>query len=312
VPLKNYTNYKIGGLAEYFLEFIDLIELKEGLLGWSDICKREHLEHSKIYILGDGTNILFSDEGYRGLILHNKIDFIKPLKDDGLEVGSGTKIKDLNEFCISTGLSGLEWSGGLPGTIGGAIFGNAGAFSGEIKDNIISVKSLRLIDQVILDRSNEECQFDYRSSLFKEKLTSKEIILSSVLKLKKGESGEIAKSVNDKIKYRSDRQPLDLPSAGSVFKNIDLKLCSKELIEECKKEIKTDPFPVIPIAYLIFKSGLIGTKIGGAEVSAKHPNFIVNTGNAKARDVIQLIQLIKDRLKKLYGIDPQSEIRIVN
>jgi len=311
VSLAPFTNYKIGGPARYFLEFKNENDLIGGMTKWQEIAKAEGLKADHIFILGSGTNVLFSDDGFDGLILKNNIEFIKELPDDRLEVGSSVSFKELNEYCISHSLSGLEWSGGLPGTLGGAVFGNAGAFGGETKDNIVLVKSFDLENQSLVARTIEECKFNYRNSIFKNMLSGKEIILSAVLRLAKGDRETIQKLVQEKIDYRESRQPLQYPSAGSTFKNVDLKYCSKELIDACKNEIKSDPFPVIPIAFLIFKAGLAGKKIGDIMVSPQHPNFFINLGKGTASDVQKLIALTQETIKEKFGVTPEPEIRII-
>lgn len=333
VPIKDYTNYKIGGSARYFLEFHDEKELEQGIGEWLDLSSRQGIDSAKIFILGKGTNVLFPDSGYEGLVLVNSINSIVELADHRLEVGSGVTIEELNEYCIEHSLSGLEWSGGLPGTLGGAIFGNAGAFGGEIKDNIVSVKSIKVTpwghfepsnevrgeksheipddNSKVIKRTNTECRFGYRNSIFKEELKNEEIILSAVLQFKPGNQATIEEAIESKIQYRETRQPLEFPNAGSTFKNVDLKFCSKELQELCKSEIKTDPFPVIPVAYLINEAGLAETRVGDAMISKKHPNFIINLGKANASDVKALIKLAQDKVEKDFKVKIEPEVIIL-
>jgi len=308
VSLKEYSSYKIGGIADYFLDFSSLDELERGLLEWQQIAKEKSLNAKKIFILGRGNNILFSDQGYRGLILHNSINFITPLKDGLIEVGSGTSIDQLNDYCINNSLSGLEWSGGLPGTLGGAIFGNAGAFGGEMKDNIEQVKSYNLKSYQMVTRDNKECLFGYRQSIFKTKKLD-ELIVSAKIPLRSGDKAMISKEIEQKIEYRETHQPLEYPSLGSTFKNVPVVSAPKETVALCSSEIKNDPFPVIPAAFLIHLSGFTGTKIGGAEISTKHPNFIVNVGDAKAEDIKALILLIQRTIKERFGVEMETEIR---
>lgn len=311
VILAPFTNYKIGGPARYFLEFNDENDLIAGLNEWQEAAKTEKIKTEKIFILGSGTNLLFSDKGFDGLVMRNTMNLINKLSDNRLEVGSAVTFQELNDYCIRHSLSGLEWSGGLPGTLGGAVFGNAGAFGGETKDNIITVQSYKVQSYKVIERSNAECEFEYRNSIFKAKLRNEEIILSAVLQFSKGDKEKICQSVQEKIDYRESRQPLQYPSAGSTFKNIDLKYCSKELIKLCETEIKSDPFPVIPIAFLIYKAGLAGKKIGDVMISPQHPNFFINLGDGTANDVQKLIALTQKTIHEKFGVTPEPEIRII-
>lgn len=306
VLLKELSHYKIGGPIEYFLDIHSLKELKDGLFLWKKNCEKIKLNWKKIFIIGEGTNILFHDKGFSGLIIRNSIKYIKK-EGLTLEIGAGIPVSELNDYCIKNGLSGLEWAGGLPGTIGGAVFGNAGAFGGEIKDNIVSVTSYNFSVDKTIERKKENCLFGYRNSIFK-KNKNKEIILSVKIEFKRGDKNEIRKQTEDKIDYRKQRQPLEYPNIGSTFKNIDLAVAPTKLIDEVKDQIKTDPFPVIPVAYLISLAGLKGKRDGDAMISEKHPNFIVNLGNAKSANVKRLIRLVKRVLKSRFGVEPETEI----
>lgn len=225
-----------------------------------------------------------------------------------MESGSGTSFKELVDFCIENSLSGLEWAGGLPGTVGGATRGNAGAFKGETKDNVLSVDSIDLITLKNRVRSGKECNFGYRTSVFKDEEGEKEMVVSVVFELKLGEPEEIRSATYEKISYRNDRHPLEYPNIGSTFKNIPFGSIPDGLKEEFKMYVKDDPFPIVPVAKLLALSGLKGEKIGGAQISEKHPNFIVNIGNASSEDVRSLIQTAKDAIKKNYLIDLEEEI----
>ncbi len=305
IPLKKYSNFKIGGPASYFFEFKSEEDLKDGLNEWGKLNK-----DLPIFILGGGTNILFSDEGFDGLVIKDSINFIKR-EGDIITVGSGTLVDSLVTFCEQSSLTGLEWAGGLPGTVGGGVRGNAGAFLGEMKDNLVEVTSIDVKTLKIKKRNNKECNFNYRQSVFKKVNGENEIILSVKFKLAKGNREEIKKKTQEKIDYRIDRHPLDLPSIGSTFKNVDVKVVSKKVLEDFKDSIKPDPFPVIPVAKLLVALNFKGKEIGGAKFSEKHPNFIVNFKNAKAKDVIALIALAKKEVKEKYNISLEEEIMIV-
>ncbi len=314
IPLKKHSNYKIGGPADYFYEFKSKEELIEALREWKEI----EPDNSNILILGKGTNILFSDAGFRGLVL--KDDLLLLLRSVNIvTVGSGTLLSELVNFCSQNSLSGLEWAGGLPGTVGGAVRGNAGAFGGETKDNCLEVESLGIETLKTKTRNNKECKFGYRQSVFKSvdrhrpggALPRREIILSAKFRLTKGNREEIKKKTQEKIDYRIDRHPLDLPNIGSTFKNIPIQQVPKKVRREFKDSIKDDPFPILPSAKLLATAGLKGKIVGGAKISEKHPNFIVNFNNARASDVLALIEIAKKQIKDKYDIALEEEIMYV-
>ncbi len=316
VILAGFSNYKIGGRARYFFQAKTPDELKEALR-WAKSKKQ------KVFILGGGTNLLFSDHGYAGLVLKIDIRYLKA-KGTQIEAGAGVSMASLIQFSLKNKLSGLEWAGGLPGTLGGAIRGNAGAFKGETKDSIESVKSLNVKTLKVFNRKNKNCGFDYRSSLFK-KNDGGEIVIAATLKLKKGNAKEIRAKIQDKINFRKDRHPLEYPNSGSVFKNIPLtQIFKKNTLEYAEAvrqsnfnfrgsvvPVKNDPFPVVPSAFLISEAGLKGKKSGGAMISPKHPNFIINANNAKAKDILALIKLVKSTLKRKFGLSVEEEVQIV-
>ncbi len=298
-PIHTLTSYRIGGPARYFFEAKNPDELRTALKE----AKKRNLE---FFVLGGGTNLLIGDEGFPGLVLKPSINFIK-LSGEEVSVGAGVLVADLINFLIENGLSGLEWAGGLPGTVGGAVRGNAGAFGREIKDVVKSVKSLDVETLREVRRDFPDCSFGYRSSVFKNS-PNKEIILSAVFALKKGRKEEIEKNVNEKILYRRQRHPLEYPNAGSIFKNVDAEKISKKHIKRFAHVIKKDPFPVVPAAFIISEAGLKGVAFGGAMISPKHPNFIVNVFEAKSSDVKNLINLVKGEVKNKFDIELEEEV----
>lgn len=307
IPLKKHSNYKIGGQSTYFYEFDSKENLINALLEW----QRVNPKMDNTFILGKGTNILFSDEGFHGLVLKDSLRFIAR-EENIVSVGSGTLLPELVNFCSQNSLSGLEWAGGLPGTVGGAVRGNAGAFGGEIKDSVWQVESLDPKTLKTKTRNNSQCQFDYRQSVFKNGEGKDEVILSAKFKLKKGEQKEIKQKIQEKIDYRISKHPLDLPNIGSIFKNIPIDKVPKDILEKFRSSIKQDPIPVLPVAKLIAASGLIGKIIGGAQISPKHPNFIVNLNNAKSADVRSLIGIVKKEIKEKFNISLEEEIMYVS
>ena len=302
VPLAPHSNYRIGGPARYFCEATNEEEIRAGVL----FAREQNL---RLFVLGGGTNLLISDSGFDGLVLKPSLMQLEA-HGNVVTVGAGVLVADLLKFTIEHSLSGLEWAGGLPGTVGGAVRGNAGAFRGEIKDRVVSVESFDAETLETISRDNVACQFGYRSSIFKEK-NGREIILTTKINMIQGERAAIAAGIQDKINYRLERHPMEYPNIGSTFKNVDLKLVPDEMRDAVAKVVKVDPFPVVPTAYLISEAGLRGTQHGGAQVSQKHPNFIVNLGGATAADVKFLIAAVKERVFEKYGIRLEEEIQLV-
>lgn len=280
-PMKKHTSFKIGGNADFFVSVKTIEELKQALL----YAKQKHILTT---IIGNGTNILVSDSGIRGIVI--KIDIQKfDLKEENeyieISVGSGNKMMALATQLKNQEISGFEQLSGIPGTIGGAIYMNAGAYGKEMKDIVISTRCMNMKGEII-ELSNEEQKFEYRSSVFN---TKEYIILEAKLKLKKGKKEDIELQMNEYLNQRKEKQPLEYPSAGSTFKRQEGIITAK-LIDEC---------------------GLKGYKIGGAMVSEKHAGFIVNTGDATAKDVLELIKYVKDEVYKKYGVKIEEEVKIV-
>ncbi|MEK7193400.1 MAG: UDP-N-acetylmuramate dehydrogenase [Patescibacteria group bacterium] len=299
VSLAKLSSYNIGGPARYFFEASTKKDLLEIFKEWN----------GKFFVLGGGTNLLISDAGFDGLVLKPKFNF---LERDGTDVyvGAAVLMSDLLNFTIKENLSGLEWAGGLPGTLGGAIRGNAGCFGGEMKDSIRRVFGFDKTTLKDTERENVECRFAYRSSIFKER-QGDEIVVAATLALQKGESEKINASINEKINYRKERHPMEYPNIGSIFKNVPVASFPASELHRVAQVIKNDPFPVIPAAYLISEAGIKGTRHGGAMISPKHPNFIVNVGDARASDVHALIDLVKHAIKKEFNVELQEEIQAV-
>ncbi len=302
ILLSKYSNYRIGGPAKYFFEAKNIDEIIKAIENW------RRLHSDAIFILGAGTNILFNDERFNGLVLKPNIQFIK---GDGntLRVGAGVPISQILNYAINEGLSGLEWAAGLPGTLGGAIRGNAGSFGGEMRAIIKEVVSLDISGPQtrIIKRGIGDCRFGYRSSVFKLN-ENKEIIVGATLIFRKGNRKLMEAATEENINYRREKQPLEHPSIGSIFKNVNLQKVAKKQHKLFNSVIKKDPFPVIPAAHLISEVGLTGISCGGAMISPKHPNFIVNILNATAKDVKNLIELAKKEVKKKFNIGLEEEI----
>ncbi len=275
VSLKKYSSIKIGGRARYFLEVKSLPQLKLAI----QQAKQLNLP---IFILGGGTNVLFKDQEFPGLIL--KIGFSGIEKNgNNLKVKAGTSMSRLVKFSLENKLSGLEWASGLPGTVGGAVYGNAGCFKKEIKDVVRKVKSLNLDDLSLVERDKSSCEFGYRSSIFKK---NREVILELELELNPGNELEIQRQVKRNLNWRKAHQPLNYPSLGCIFKNPEDSSAG----------------------YLIEEAGLKGKRFGDARISFQHSNFIINLGKARFLDVNRLINLIKNKVKQKFGLSLQEEI----
>lgn len=310
VPLSTYSNIKIGGPARYFAVCATQQELTSAL----DQAKKDNVE---VRILGGATNILINDSGVSGLVIKVDIKGIEPMGHNQLRVGAGVSVAELTAYAIQNGLSGFEWAGGLPGTVGGAIWGNAGAWGGEIKDNLVEVTSLNSETLELITRNNTEAHFSYRSSIFKEQAhsnvlknirTTGEIILSAVFQMKPGDTTDIAARTKEKEQYRINKQPLEYPNIGSIFKNTDINKVPEAVVAQFKEKIKLDPFPVLPTAVLNAAAGLKGRRVGGAMLSEKHSNFIVNAGGATAADVKELMGIITETVKREFGVELEQEI----
>ncbi len=303
VNLSQYSNYRIGGPATYFFSAGNTAEIKKALAEWQKVG-----DGKPVFIMGGATNLLISDRGFDGLVIRMSDGGFKT-EGDKIRVSAGVQMSELLNYSITHSLSGLEWAGGLPGTVGGAVRGNAGAFAGETKDSIFEVTSLDITGRKprLVKRNNSECAFGYRNSIYKVN-DGREVIVEAIFALKKGDPKIIAEKIQEKIAYREDRQPLDYPNIGSIFKNVDMKLIPKKLQAKVANVVKVDPFPVVPTAYLISEAGLRGVSFGGAMISPKHPNFIINVLDASSEDVKSLIKLVKGEVKRKFGVILEEEV----
>lgn len=301
VLLAPYTTFRIGGPAKYFY----VAKKEDDLVAAIRWAKEEKL---KYYVLGGGSNLLVSDDGFNGLVIKNE-NFDFEIIDGKIRAGSGLNLAYFVMQCLENSLAGAEYYIGIPGTIGASIYGNAGAWGhglGEL------VESIKVFDgRKIRELSHEECQFIYRGSLLKDK---KYIVLSAVFALNKGIKSEIETRLMDFLRKRSGGQQPKEPSAGCVFKNIE---ASKFKPEKVKKglDINDEEFAnatkhgKLAIGYVIEKLDLKGKKIGGALVSPRHGNFVVSDGTATGKDVITLISYIKQQVRDKIGVELEEEIQ---
>lgn len=301
VSLAPFTTFRIGGPARYFVSVENLEELKVAL--------KKAMESSwPIFILAGGSNLIISSAGFAGLVIH--IQMVScGVEEQHIISGAGTQMATVVDASIEAGLAGLEWAGGLPGTLGGAIRGNAGAFGGEIKDVVEAVSSVDYQSGELINRKNDECQFSYRGSIFKQ--NAHEVIVSASLILKPGNKEHLRQIANDHIHYRQHRHPLELPNAGSIFKNTPVEKIPAHILPQFKEVIKDDPFPVVPTAKIIADSGCAGLTIGGSQVSTRHTNYIVNLGTGTGEEILQLINAVKARVRDKFGIELEVEPELV-
>lgn len=276
-PLKKHTTFKIGGAAKFYIEPKDIPGLKL-------LIRQAKKYKIPVFIIGAGSNILAVDHGLNALVLHLGSTAFRGLavKGDTLKAGSGLMLKQLIMAAQNNSLSGIEFLSGIPGTVGGALAMNAGAFGRGITDLLREVKVMDYSGKVkILPK--EKIKYGYRQSGL-----SKYIILSVSLKLTKSKKSEIRRKIEKFLRYRSNRQDYSSPSAGCIFKNPNRESAGR-LIDLC---------------------GLKGKKIGGAQVSKKHANFILNKSAARSSDVLRLMRLIKTKVKERFHINLELEIQI--
>ncbi len=278
-PMSNYTSFKVGGPADLLIIPGDAKELSETV----GACKRKGIE---FYIIGNGTNLIVSDKGIRGVVIKICENFCAySIEQNTVTAEAGMLLSRLSNIALQNGLTGMEFASGIPGTLGGAVSMNAGAYGGEMKDIIVETEYIDR-EGAFGTIKGEAHRFGYRTSLIQEMGC---IVIRSAIKLERGDKACIKACMEDFARRRRDKQPLEMPSAGSIFKRPDGYFSGK-LIEDC---------------------GLKGYSIGGAQVSPKHCGFIVNTGNAKASDVICLIERIKSEVSLRFGVNLQTEVKIL-
>lgn len=289
-PLEDHTYFKIGGPADLFFTAQSVVELKKAI----QICKEMSIP---FIVLGGGSNVLISDRGFRGVVIKNRSNGIKmsgykgqfvhgerSLSNVFLEADSGVPLNQLIRYSIDQGLAGLEIFLGTPGSVGGAIYNNSHFDNQFIGDRLHSAKVLKKGE--IVDVGREHFRFSYDYSTLQK---SKEILLSATFLLHSGKKEELWRIGTESVNKRKETQPLDFPSSGCVFKN--------------PKDIQA--------GYLIEKCNLKGMTVGGAKISEKHGNFIINTGGAKASDIFSLIKLVKEKVKENYGYLLETEVFLI-
>lgn len=279
-PLKSHTTFKIGGNCIALIEPREISDIIEAV----KICRKNNI---KFFVIGNGSNLLVPDEGYNGVIIKLKSEFSKiEVEGDYLIVNSGAKLSKVYTVAYENSLTGFEFASGIPGTIGGAIYMNAGAYGGEMKDIVESVEVLDLDNFELRELKNEELEFSYRKSIIQRR---NYIVTTIKLKLQKGNKEKINAVYEDLRERRNSKQPLNFGSAGSTFKRPEGHFASK-LIED---------------------AGLKGYHINDAWVSEKHSGFIVNKGNASFKEVMELIEYVQKVVFEKFGVKLETEVRIL-
>lgn len=281
-PMSKHTSFKTGGPAEIYIIGKTLEQIQA-------VLKYSNQNNIQLYIIGNGSNLLVSDEGIKGIVLKIAVDNIETIESDLgvlVKAGAGVKIMALAQILKKDGITGFEELAGIPGTMGGANYMNAGAYGKELKDIIVSTKAINKETGEIETLKNEEQELKYRSSIFKNR---KYIIIETMLNLQKGIPEEIERKMSNFSNQRKQKQPIEYPSAGSTFKRGE-KFITAKLIDEC---------------------GLKGYQIGGAQISEKHAGFIINKNNATSKDILDLIKYTKKKVFEKFGVQIEEEVEII-
>lgn len=278
-PMSKHTTFKIGGTADIFVKLRSTEQIERLI----NLCNEKNVP---IKVIGNGSNILVKDNGVRGVVAKICTNSYEFLDEETIRVDAGMLNVKVSMILVEHSLTGFEFASGIPGTIGGAVKMNAGAYGSQMSDVVVKTKYIDLKDMQIKEINNTEQKFEYRKSLFS---TTPSIIIDTTLQLKKAEKAEIQKKISKNNESRKTKQPIEKPSAGSTFKR-GKNFITAQLIDEC---------------------GLKGYTVGGAQVSTKHAGFIVNTGNATASDVIKLVEIIKQKVQEKFNKDIDLEIEII-
>lgn len=281
VSMKPYSTFRVGGNAKTLIICDNVQELEEVLRINSE-------KGFPVFFLGKGSNVIFSDNGYEGTVISmsSKAEKIELTEENKISASGNTLLPEVANFALGKGQSGLEFAAGIPGTLGGAVFMNAGAYGGEIKDVLESADVISLDGRVKRRISGKDMEFSYRKSLLQK---SGEIVLSATIRLEDGKREEIKSKMEDFKVRRNSKQPLNYPSCGSFFKRPEGNFAGA----------------------LIEKAGLKGLQVGGAQVAEKHAGFFINRGEATATDVINLMNLVQQTVYKKFGVMLIPEVRII-
>lgn len=278
-PMWKHTTFRVGGNATYFVTPESIEQVKNAI----QVCKKNEIP---FYVIGNGSNLLVSDEGFSGVILQicSKMDRYE-MEEGKITVQAGALLTKVANRVSKEGYAGMEFAVGIPGTVGGAVAMNAGAYGGEIKDVITSALVLTKEGEIIrLDK--DELNLGYRSSAVVEQ---EYVVLEVEFQLEKGDVEEIKARCNENTRARMEKQPLEYPSAGSTFKRPEGYFAGK----------------------LIMDAGMKGYTVGGAQVSEKHCGFVINKGQATARDVVDVITRVQEKVQKTFGVTLETEVKMI-
>lgn len=300
ILLAPFTTFHIGGPARYFVSVSSDADAKEAL----QYAKENHLA---VFVLGGGSNVLFSDAGFCGLVIKLENANIEVSGTD-IMAGAGALLGDVVAFAGKHALEGMELLSGIPGTLGGAVRGNAGAFGVEIGSLVTSVTFLNTKTLELQSVARDECGFSYRQSMFKKR--SDLIVLSATLSLRNGDQEAIERIGRETVAKREAKHPQRLACAGSFFMNPTVK--NKNLLGEFLSDTGVESREgVLPAGWIIDYAGLRGKRVGGAQISEIHPNYLLNTGDATAEDVLILASIVKQRVRTQFGIRLREEVQMV-
>lgn len=303
VELKPHTVFKIGGRARYFCEARTLDDLRE-------VIRFAHEKNTPFFLLGAGSNLLISDRGFNGLAVKMMLANLS-IYGTRVEADAGVSMARATAEIIRAGLAGFEWAIGIPGTVGGSVRGNAGCYGKEMKDALHSVHVFDAEKEEFRVLSKRECNFGYRDSIFKRK--PKWIIISAILHLEPGDKTHSQALVQNYSLKRLQTQDIGAQCAGCMFKNVLWGAVDKSALTKKFSELrKFSSESVIPAAFLIDQLGLKGMKIRGAAISTRHANYFVNVDNSTAEDVMALVSLAKDRVRRTYGISLEEEVQFIS
>lgn len=282
IPLAEYSSFHTGGTAAYFIDTKTVDETVHAVITASQ-------NKIPFFIIGGGSNLLISDKGYDGLVIKINILGIKKIGDTEIECCAGEELMHLVSFAAENGLQGLEFAAGIWGSVGGAVYGNAGAYGGEIKDVLTEIM---LLDRVgnLKKVKPDYCRFGYRDSYLKQ---TQEIVLSVKLSLQKGRKEELLTKIDEILAIRASKHPVKQYCAGSFFKNIP---DSKE------------KYGKLPVGRLLDEIGAKSMSVGGAKVFEKHANIIINDGTAKSKDIRELADILKKKVFDTFGITLEDEV----
>ena len=302
--LAHHTVFKIGGPARFFIS----VSTRDGLVGALRFARRERLPW---VILGAGSNVLVSDRGFPGLVIHPEGGAIT-YEGNAVHADAGVQMARLVADTLEHGLRGFEWAIGIPGSVGGSVRGNAGCFGGEMKDAVAAVGVYNASTDMMETWRGIDARFGYRTSVFKER--PKLAVLDATMTLEAGDAAAGRELVKGFVARRSWGQDIGVPSAGCAFKNIPWDRRGIDRVAFCRQfpdVPASGTVDGIPVGYLIDQVGLRGYQVGGAKISDRHGNFIVNTGGATAEDVVMLIGIAKERVHRIHGVMLEEEIQYV-